>query len=328
MPNPLRKKGEGFLGVLDRPDGGVSTELSIGVNFDGKEREIPTLVPTLTNQEVQHLIGGGKPTEGIIAKAVTHARERISEGKNPFAQKGEQNKRSPTMPNPLADVFNILFRGTPETGRGLLSPGNIADAAKMPAVDLGRINITAPAQAETLPKTPLPPTIPEQKTPQDQRSNLMSMLINLGIPLATTGIGMGVPGALPAAAGFQQGFAKGIQKEGQKEVAIVDDDGNIQTVNLPPSVSKVLKKSGRKPTDFELQKEARIRASRLFDPTLPPSAEEYQEKIQEQLRRLKGQFGMKQGEEKVTVQDAKGNQFLLPRNQLQEAQRQGYTLVQ
>ena len=83
-------KGTGFLGVLKRPDGKVSTEISIGVQFGGEEIEIPSLVPTLTSEEIQLLLEGGKPTKEIIDKAVKHAKERIAQGKSPFAGKGEQ----------------------------------------------------------------------------------------------------------------------------------------------------------------------------------------------------------------------------------------------
>jgi len=82
-----REKGPGFLGELKTPSGKFSTEISIGVKIDGKETEIPTLVPTLTKEEVDYLIKGGEPTEKIVNKAVEHAKKRISEGKSPFAQK-------------------------------------------------------------------------------------------------------------------------------------------------------------------------------------------------------------------------------------------------
>lgn len=77
-------KGPGFLGVLKRPDGDISTELSIGIEMNGEEVEMPTLVPTLTKEEVDHLLNGGEPTEAIIDKAVDHAEKRIKEGKSPF----------------------------------------------------------------------------------------------------------------------------------------------------------------------------------------------------------------------------------------------------
>lgn len=82
-------KGDGFLGPLTRPDGRTSTELSAGVNIDGKETEVPLLVPTLTQDEVDYLLDGNKPTDEIVQKAVDHANERISAGQSPFAGSGE-----------------------------------------------------------------------------------------------------------------------------------------------------------------------------------------------------------------------------------------------
>jgi len=83
-------KGKGYFGILQRPNGGVSTELSAGVNFGNEEIEIPTLVPTLTQEEVDYLLAGGKPTKEIMDKAFEHAKQRIFQGRNPFAQEGEQ----------------------------------------------------------------------------------------------------------------------------------------------------------------------------------------------------------------------------------------------
>jgi len=83
------KKGPGFLGRLDRPDGGYSTELSIGVEFDGKEVQIPSLVPTLTPGEIELLLSGGEITPEIINKAIQHARDRMSKGLSPFYEEGE-----------------------------------------------------------------------------------------------------------------------------------------------------------------------------------------------------------------------------------------------
>ncbi len=85
------KKSKGFLGELKRPDGSISTEISVGVNFDGAEREIPTLVPTLDKKQIEYLLKGGEPTKEIVAKAVEHARKRLKEGKSPFYEDGEDN---------------------------------------------------------------------------------------------------------------------------------------------------------------------------------------------------------------------------------------------
>ncbi len=85
-----RQKGRGYLGPFNRPDGGVSTELSIGVNMDGEETEIPTLVPGLTQEEIDLLLTIDDPKkipQTIIDKAIDHARKRRSAGKNLFAQR-------------------------------------------------------------------------------------------------------------------------------------------------------------------------------------------------------------------------------------------------
>lgn len=83
------EKGTGFLGVLKRPDGDVSTEISIGIDFGQGEMEIPLLVPTLSQDEIDELLEGSKPSESIVDKAVAHARSRLGEGLSPFAQPGE-----------------------------------------------------------------------------------------------------------------------------------------------------------------------------------------------------------------------------------------------
>ena len=84
-------KGPGFLGELPGPNGTVSTEVSIGVDFDGQETEIPLLVPTLSQEEINAVLKGGQIPDSIIQKAITHAKMRISQGKSPFAEDGEQN---------------------------------------------------------------------------------------------------------------------------------------------------------------------------------------------------------------------------------------------
>jgi len=85
-------KANGYFGALPMKDGSgdVATEISVGVNIGGKEVEIPTLVPTLTEKEKDFLLTNGSNRdipipESIMAKAVEHAKKRIKEGKSPFA---------------------------------------------------------------------------------------------------------------------------------------------------------------------------------------------------------------------------------------------------
>jgi hypothetical protein len=88
-------KGTGFLGVLHRPDGNVSTEISVGVPVNGKEMDIPTMVPGLSQQEVNWLLTtpvdrvAKELPDSIRQKAIAHARQRIARGLSPFKQDNE-----------------------------------------------------------------------------------------------------------------------------------------------------------------------------------------------------------------------------------------------
>lgn len=88
-------KGLGFLGKIEMNDGSVMTEMSIGVKIDGKETLIPSIVPTLSKEEIDHLAKGGKVTDAIVKKAVTHAKSRMKDGLSPFATKEEEMKNEP-----------------------------------------------------------------------------------------------------------------------------------------------------------------------------------------------------------------------------------------
>ena len=91
--------GPGFLGRLKGKTGMVNAEISIGVEIDGKEMDIPTLVPTLTKKEINYLIDTPESEimtkdkklfdEHILPKAIAHAKKRISQGKSPFADDGK-----------------------------------------------------------------------------------------------------------------------------------------------------------------------------------------------------------------------------------------------
>jgi hypothetical protein len=145
------RKGYGFLGVLKRPDGRVSSEISVGVDIGGKETEIPTLVPTLTRGEVDQLLSlkdGERIPRPIIDKAIEFAQQRISRGLSVFATPDESNTgdsnvdlNSP-LANTIKDVENgnltgfkdgkfyphkSVEGGTPTIAYGYkLSPGEVA----------------------------------------------------------------------------------------------------------------------------------------------------------------------------------------------------------
>lgn len=87
-----KPKGEGWLGILRRPDGNISTEISVGVPINGKETDIPLLVPTLDANEVRTILAldPGAPDffkklpASVMQKAVAHATMRMAAGKSPF----------------------------------------------------------------------------------------------------------------------------------------------------------------------------------------------------------------------------------------------------
>ena len=110
----MTKKGKGFLGELQRPDGRVSTEISIGVEIDGRETEIPTLVPTLNKEEVDYLLGGNEPTQEIADKARRHAIDRMVEGKSPFREDEESDKYERFLDDEPFDLEESITGEPPE----------------------------------------------------------------------------------------------------------------------------------------------------------------------------------------------------------------------
>jgi hypothetical protein len=101
------KKGPGYLGPIKTEDGKQTiTELSIGLPIrqkDGSyiEMDVPTMVPTLTRQELDFLRANsenlprpGNPVmDSIARKAAEHAEQRISEGHSPFIEHGQRARR-------------------------------------------------------------------------------------------------------------------------------------------------------------------------------------------------------------------------------------------
>jgi len=102
--SPTRRDGSvkskvGFLGPIPNLiTGGTMTEFSTDMEVDGKSIDIPTMVPTLTYEELEYLRtlipGQGfnlkNPIElRIINKARSHAMKRLKEGKSPYYQDDE-----------------------------------------------------------------------------------------------------------------------------------------------------------------------------------------------------------------------------------------------
>jgi hypothetical protein len=133
------KKGSGYFGELKRPDGKVSTEISIGVSIDGKETEIPLLVPTLSKEQVEHALSGEPPTEEMKDIAVSHAMKRMKEGKSPFAEQSLENEITEiTKSSGLFDEIESYTDTAPEEPEGI-TWGEVLK--KAPASGLAHVNV-------------------------------------------------------------------------------------------------------------------------------------------------------------------------------------------
>jgi hypothetical protein len=86
-------KGLGFLGPLQAPNGMTKSEFSIDGEVNGSPMQYPSIVPTLSRDELSHVLnmGEGDPMPASIQqKAAAHAQSRVAAGKSPFAEAGEQ----------------------------------------------------------------------------------------------------------------------------------------------------------------------------------------------------------------------------------------------
>ncbi len=123
------RKGTGFLGALVRPDGGVSSELSMGTSdVTGQELDIPLLVPTLSEAEVRHLLSAPPGQwdhplmQSVVRKAIDFAKQRIAQGKSPFAAAGEGlSGLHPNLPRAYPEGADALV-----TSRGTAQPDDVA----------------------------------------------------------------------------------------------------------------------------------------------------------------------------------------------------------
>lgn len=134
-------KGNGYLGLLQRPDGGVSSEISIGVNMNGQQVEIPTIVPTLNPAELRYLlsmdVSKDRIPPSIVQKAVDFAQHRAANGRPYFAQDGEQYTfLHPDVPRAQTTAPGASFL---TTTRDLFSPNqSFLDAVRALADGMSR----------------------------------------------------------------------------------------------------------------------------------------------------------------------------------------------
>ena len=78
------KKYTGWQGIFKNKQGQSVTEYSMGFGIDGKEVDIPIIVPSTTRGEIEIILEGGEPTPAMIKKAIEHAKVRLAQDKSPF----------------------------------------------------------------------------------------------------------------------------------------------------------------------------------------------------------------------------------------------------
>ena len=108
----MSEKGSGYFGPLSTGGKDVMTEFSTGADasevpeslrkapltLPGHDYvDIPSLVPTLTREEIQQVLNGDI-TDEIQRKAIEHAKYRASMGKSPFAGAAEPIHKYPDKP--------------------------------------------------------------------------------------------------------------------------------------------------------------------------------------------------------------------------------------
>lgn len=109
-------KGMGWLGLRQRPDGGVSSEVSVDVGSG----DIPAMVPGLTQEEMQFLMTTppdqmrGHWPQTILRKAADWANMRRAAGQSPF--RGPDEATTNVLPAP-AGVWPINYNLPPRKRR-------------------------------------------------------------------------------------------------------------------------------------------------------------------------------------------------------------------
>ena len=93
-------KGKGYFGEIQSPSGQSVTEYSL---YDEDIGEYPSIVPTLTAEELQDTIRrssqGEQPSEEVIMKARMYAKDRLSNGESTFSGPTELRFPVPSKPD-------------------------------------------------------------------------------------------------------------------------------------------------------------------------------------------------------------------------------------
>jgi len=221
-PDAYRRDGSlksqtGFLGpIINRHSGKPMTELSIGVEIGGREVEIPSMVPTLTEEErilLQNLRIGVDPVPKSIAiKAKRHAMERIKAGLNPFLPAEPQKMN-------LGGSVSTMMGRTPEPELPDLTPAQLANIGAAFADPLGMVDITG-----EYPEFPAAGVSTAEMVMEGPRSPSLMENLREGDYGAAALQGVGVIPVVGGAARAIRGMLKGTDRLAKAQKAGFDTD--------------------------------------------------------------------------------------------------------
>jgi hypothetical protein len=221
-PDAYRRDGSlksqtGFLGpIINKHSGKPMTELSIGVEIGGREVEIPSMVPTLTEEErilLQNLRIGVDPVPKSIAiKAKRHAMERIKAGLNPFLPAEPQNMN-------LGGSVGQMNRRQQPKDVARPTPAQLANIGAAFADPLGMVDITG-----EYPEFPAAGVSTAEMVMQGPRSPSLMENLREGDYGAAALQGVGVIPVVGGAARAIRGVAKGADRLAKAQKAGFDTD--------------------------------------------------------------------------------------------------------
>lgn len=128
------QKQAGWRGVLSDRKGGVMTEVSVGTEINGKEVEIPLIIPDSTESDLVRIakIANGEMTkvpDDLMEKAVDFAKKRLAEGKSPFFN-GDKEDEALRNVNVDAEGFAKLADAQSNLLKMLAEQGKYTEAVK------------------------------------------------------------------------------------------------------------------------------------------------------------------------------------------------------
>ena len=127
-------KGSGWHGTFKNAKGQDVTEYTVGVEINGKEYEIPTIVPSLSTEEIASVLkaseDGSPVSEKVMEKAVDWAKNMLKNDRSFFADKTEVDIEKEKSLEKSKEDRKILFNGLLNTSDREVAQGLLNEFTK------------------------------------------------------------------------------------------------------------------------------------------------------------------------------------------------------